>query len=150
MTMYYVFYFFLYLVPLCIFRVLLKKEKKTTKTILEWMQICNCAFLYLLVWLHVGLEWCINNSVDMLTKVDDGVAFKDWNTFAYLRWNPMMSKGFLEDDQSNVSEPVGLMLKWLLFIGFNYLVEISIPSLVHNRMSTGTFKSCLLVEIIMI
>lgn len=54
-----------------------------------------------------------------------------------------MSKGFLEDDQSNVSQPVGLMLKWLLFIGFNYLVEVSIPSLVHNRMSTGTFKKLL-------
>lgn len=59
-------------------------------------------------------------------------------------------KGFLEDDQSNVSEPIGVILKWLLLIGFNYLVEISIPSIVHYRMSTGTFKSCLLVVIIMI
>lgn len=69
-----------------------KKKKKQHKKILEWMQICNCAFLYQLVWLNVGLEWCINNYVDMLTKVD-GVAFKNGlKTFAYVRWNPMMSK----------------------------------------------------------
>lgn len=59
-------------------------------------------------------------------------------------------KGLLKDDQSNVSEPVGLIVKRLLLFGFNYLVEISIPSLVHYRMSAGTFKSCLLVEIITI
>ena len=38
------------------------------------------------------------------------------------------------DDQSNVSEPIGLIFKWLLFTGLNYLVEISIPSIVHYRM----------------
>lgn len=72
-SVYYV--FFLYLVPLCIFRVLLKKKKKKgkkketyKKKKLEWMQICNCAFLYQSVWLNVGLEWYINNSVDMQHK----------------------------------------------------------------------------------
>lgn len=71
-----------------------KKRKKIHEKKLEWMQICNCAFLYQSVWLNVGSEWCINNYTDVLTELD-GVAFKDWNTFAYLRWNPMMSNVFL-------------------------------------------------------
>lgn len=72
-SVYYV--FFLYLVPLCIFRVKKKEKKgkkkkhtKKKKKKLEWMQICNCAFLYQSVWLNVGLEWCINNYVDMQHK----------------------------------------------------------------------------------
>lgn len=133
--------------PLCIFRVLLKKEtKKTKKKILEWMQICNCAFLYQLVWLNVGLEWCINN--DMLTTVD-GVAFKNEIYLHILDETPwcqrLLGGRLVKCQWAFRSE---------LFTGFGFLVDIHsshsaspneyryIQKLLVDSNNNGFFLSC--------
>lgn len=155
MTMYYVFYYFfyfLYLVPLCIFRVLLKKEKKKKENnrVNANMQLC--------LFIPIGMIKCWFGMVHtikltMLTKVDGGGGWHlrtDWNTFAYLGWNPMMSEA------SSEGQPVKRRwgCKTCSEMAIVHWVHVSrrriIPSVVHYRMSTGAFKSCLLVVIIMI
>lgn len=109
---------FLYPVPLCIFRVLLK-NKTNKKNILEWMQICNCAFLYRSVWWNVGSERCINN--DTLAKVDRVCGLRtDWKIHLHIFGEIPWCQGLL-GGQSNVSEPTrSSIFKWLMHTGVQW------------------------------